>query len=187
MPDEGRIVTDETTVNTKELAMVLGLTARRVQQMIQDGTLDTVKKGRLLLADNVQRYISFITSNQMTEEERKVERARKAAEVKLKVAKADIAHLEAEELKGRMHRSEDVEALTQDMCDTIRSVLLGLPGQVAVEVAMCDTAEECAVLIRDAVNSVLTELSNYEYDPVKYEERVRNRANMDERPEDDDE
>ena len=44
MPDEGRSVTDETTVNTRELAMVLGITARRVQQMIQDGTLETVKR-----------------------------------------------------------------------------------------------------------------------------------------------
>ena len=185
MPDEGRSVTDETTVNTTELALVLGVTARRVQQMIQDGTLQTIRRGKLLLADNVQRYISFITGNQMTDAERKVEKARRAAETKLKVAKADIAMLEADELKGKMHRAEDVEALTQDMCDTIRTVLLGLPGQLAVDVSLCDTAEECSVLIRDAVNSVLEELSNYTYDPAKYEERVRERANMDERPVDD--
>ena len=185
MPDEGRSVTDETVVNTKELGIVLGVSTRRVQQMIQDGTLQTVKKGSLLLAENVQRYITFITGNQMTEEERKVEKARRAAETKLKVAKADIAMLEANELKGKMHRAEDVEALTQDMCDTIRNVLLGLPGQLAVDVALCETPEECSVLIRDAVNSVLEELSHYAYNPAKYEERVRNRENMEERPEDD--
>jgi len=185
MPEEGRSVTDETTVNTKEMAMVIGVSTRRVQQMIQDGTLQTVKKGSLLLCENVQRYIAFITGNQMTEEERKVEKARRAAETKLKVAKADIAMLEANELKGKMHRAEDVEALTQDMCDTIRNVLLGLPGQLAVDVSVCETPEECSVLIRDAVNSVLEELSHYTYDPAKYEERVRNREKMDERPEDD--
>lgn len=187
MPEEGRSITEETIVNTKEMAMVIGVTTRRVQQMIQDGTLKTVEKGKLLLMDNVQRYITFVTGNQMTEEERKVEKARRAAETKLKVAKADIAMLEANELKGKMHRAEDVEALTQDMCDTIRNVLLGLPGQIAVDVALCDSAEECSTIIRDAVYNVLTELSNYEYDPAKYEERVRNREKMDERPEDDDE
>ena len=187
MPEDGRNITDETIVSTAEMATVLGLTPRRVQQMIQDGTMQTIRKGELLLIDNVQRYISFVTGSQMTEEERKIEKARRNAETKLKVAKAEIAMLEANELKGKMHRSEDVEALTQDMCDTIRSVLLGLPGQLAVDVSMCDTAEECSVLIRDAVNGVLNELSNYEYDPSKYEERVRNREKMDERPEDDDE
>ena len=187
MPEEGRNITEETIVSTTEMAMVLGVTARRVQQMIQDGTMQTIRKGELLLIDNVQRYISFITGNQMTEEERKIEKDRRNAETKLKVAKASIAMFEANELKGKMHRSEDVEALTQDMCNTIRSVLLGLPGQLAVDVSMCDTAEECSVLIRDAVYGVLNELSEYEYDPKKYEERVRNREKMDERPEDDDE
>ena len=41
-------VTDETEVGTTEMAMVLGVTARRVQQMIQDGTLQTVRRGVLL-------------------------------------------------------------------------------------------------------------------------------------------
>lgn len=175
-------VTDETQCSTTEMAMVLGVTARRVQQMIQDGTLVTVTKGRLNLADNVQRYIRFITGSQMTEEEKKVEKARKAAEVKLKVAKADIAALEAAEMKGKMHRSEDVEALTQDYCTTVRNAMMSLPGRLATDMAMCDSAEECSVIIRDVVYSILEELSGYEYDPEKYEERVRNRENMDERP-----
>lgn len=178
-------VTDETEVGTTEMAMVLGVTARRVQQMIQDGTLQTVRRGVLLLADNVQRYITFITGSQMTEEERKTERARKAAESKLKTAKAEIATLEANELKGRMHRSEDVEAMTQDLCDTIRTMLMSLPGRLAVDVSICDSAEECSILIRDSVNAVLTELSGYEYDPAKYEERVRAREKMEQKPDDD--
>ena len=175
-------ITDETTCSTTEMAMVLGVTARRVQQMIQDGTLITVVRGRLNLADNVQRYIRFLTDGQLTEEEKKIEKARTAAEVKLKVAKADIAQLEAAELKGKMHRSEDVEALTQDYCDTVRNAMMSLPGRLSTEVALCDNAEECSTIIRDVVYSILNELSEYEYDPDKYEERVRNRENMDERP-----
>ena len=176
---------EDTVVNTKTMALVLGVTTRRVQQMIQDGTLKTCAKGKLLLFENVQRYITFITGNQMTEEERKFEQARKGAEFKLKAAKAEIATLEASELKGKMHRSEDVEAMTQDLCSYIRETLLGLPGRLAVDVSLSDTAEECSVLIRDAVYAVLDGLSDYEYDPAKYEERVRNRESMDERPDED--
>lgn len=178
-------VTDETQCSTTEMAMVLGVTARRVQQMIQDGTLVTVTKGRLILADNVQRYIRFVTGSQMSEEEKKIEKGRKVAEAKLKMARADIAALEAAEMKGKMHRSEDVEALTQDYCTTVRNAMMSLPGRLATDMAMCDSAEECSVIIRDVVYSILEELSGYEYAPEKYEERVRNRENMDERPDED--
>ena len=80
-----------------------------------------------------------------------------------------------------------MERLTQDMCDTIRNMLLGMPGRLAVDVANCDSAEECSVIIRDAVNAILEELSNYQYDPKKYEELVREREDMDDKPQDDDE
>ena len=37
-------ITDETEVSTTELAVVLGVSARRVQQMAQDGTVPTCRK-----------------------------------------------------------------------------------------------------------------------------------------------
>lgn len=175
MPDNGRSVTDETEVSTTELAMVIGVTARRVQQMTQDGTLQTIRRGHFLLADNVQRYISFITGSQMSDEDRKLEKARKAAEVKIKMAKADIAKLEADELKGNMHRSEDVAALTEDMVMTIRSMMNALPGRLSVMCAKAETAEECSVIIRDGVYAIMAELTKYAYDPAKYEKLVRER------------
>jgi len=187
-PEKGLLeIDEEDAVSTKTFAQTIGVTVRRVQQMIQDGTVKTSGKGRLPLFDNVQRYVSFMTGNMMTEEERKIEKGRRTAETKLKVAKAERAMLELNELKGKMHRSEDVEALTQDMCDTIRNTLLGLPGRLATEVAVCDNPEECSVLIKDAVSELLDELSQYRYDPAKYEERVREREKLDEKPEDDDE
>lgn len=187
-PDKGLLeIDEEDVVSTKTFAQTIGVTVRRVQQMIQDGTVKTSGKGRLPLFDNVQRYVSFMTGSTMTEEEKKIEKGRRTAETKLKVAKAERAMLELNELKGKMHRSEDVEALTQDMCDTIRNTLLALPGRLATDVALCDSPEECSAIIKDAVYELLNELSQYKYDPAKYEERVREREKMDERPEDDDE
>lgn len=52
-------MTDTTDVSTTELAMILGVTARRVQQMAQDGTLPTVQRGRFLLAESVTEYTFF--------------------------------------------------------------------------------------------------------------------------------
>lgn len=181
MPEEKTKITDETKCSTTELAMVLGVTARRVQQMAQDGTLQTISRGNFLLADNVQRYIIFISGHQLSAEEKKMEKARKSAEIKMKMAKADIAMLEANELKGNMHRSADVAALTQDMVTAIRAQLTALPGRLSVEVAGSDDPEECSIIIRDAVREIMENLTNYHYDPAKYEKLVRQRRDWAER------
>lgn len=170
-----KVINDDTQVSTTELATVLGVTARRVQQLTQDGTFQTEKRGRYFLTDNVQRYITFITGNQMTPEEKKTEQDRRSAEAKMKTAKAAIALFEVDELRGNMHRSEDVMLITNDLVATIRGMLTALPGQLAVNVAQSSSAEECSAIIRDAVYAVMDELSRYQYDPTKYEELVRER------------
>ncbi len=178
-------ITDDTTVSTTQLAMVLGITARRVQQLTQDGTFQTETRGRFILADNVQRYITFVTGNQMSEEEKKIEIQRRRSEAKLKTSKAIVAHMEAEELRGNMHRSEDVSAITEDMVKTIRAMLTALPGRLAVPVSKAESAEECSVIIRDGVYAVMEELAKYSYDPAKYEQLVRERREWSERIEQD--
>ena len=185
LPTDPSRISEETIVNTTTMAIVLGVGIRRVQQMIQDGTLQTIAKGKLPLVKNVRNYIDFISDRQRTEEEKKLDKARATAEAKLKVAKATIAELQAKELSGKMHRSEDVQIFTQGLIDTVKSALLSMPGRLAVEVSLCDTAEECSVLIKDAVRDILSELSEYEYDPEKYEALVRERQNLSEKPEED--
>lgn len=183
-PNE-ELINEETTISTKEMAILLGVTVRRVQQLIQDGNFKTLTKGRILLIDSVRSYLDLITSREKTEDEKKLDKAKMAAEVKLKAARATMAQLQADELKGKMHRSEDVQAFTQGMVDTIKQSLLSLPGRMSVELSLCETAEECSVIIKDTVKDVLRELSEYEYDPEKYEELVRERENMSEKAEDD--
>ena len=129
----------------------------------------------------MQRYIIFISGHQLSAEEKKMEKARKSAEIKMKMAKADIAMLEANELKGNMHRSADVAALTQDMVTAIRAQLTALPGRLSVEVAGSDDPEECSIIIRDAVREIMENLTNYHYDPAKYEKLVRQRRDWAER------
>ena len=185
MADTKEKITDESEVSTTELATVLGITARRVQQLAQDGTLPTVKKGRFLLADSVQRFIRVSTATPVDEEDVKLEKARRKSEVQIKASKAMVAKLEAEELKGTMHRAEDVAAITEDLIYTFRSFMVALPGRVAVDVSACDTPAEVSDVLRREVNKGLRELASYHYNPKKYEERVRERRDWSERDSDD--
>lgn len=168
-------ITDETEVSSTELATVLGLTVRRVQQLGQDGTTPTVRRGKYLLADSVQRYIRFIQDGPADEDAKAVERKKAEAEASLKAAKARVAELEAAELEGKMHRSEDVAAMTEDLIYTIRGALMALPGRLAVDVATASTAAEASDVIRREVHKVMRDLAGYRYDPKAYEERVRER------------
>ena len=82
-------------------------------------------------------------------------------------------------MKGKMHRAEDVEAMTSDLVYAIRGALIALPGRLAVDVAAVESPAEASEIIRKEVYKVMRELANYRYDPQKYEELVRERRDWD--------
>lgn len=167
-------ITSETEVSTSELACVLGITGRNIRQLVEDGQLEKVD-GHFILSDSVQRYVAFKSKGEKDDEEQRLDKARRTAEVTLRASKAQIAKMEADELRGKMHRSEDVAAMTEDLVYTIRGSLMALPGRLAVDVAAAVTPAEAAEIIRKEIHALMRELANYQYDPEKYEERVRER------------
>ena len=73
------------------------------------------------------------------------------------------------------HRSEDVEALTNDLVYTARSMIMALPGRLAMDVVQAGSANEASALIRTECYKILDELAGYQYDPEAYRRRVRDR------------
>ena len=104
-----------------------------------------------------------------------VELRKNEADADLKRAKADIAELQLKEFRGEMHRSEDVEAAFEDFGMSVRSILLSLPGRLAVNCANAANAAEVSDIIKKEVNDSLNELKEYQYDPAFYAKRVRER------------
>ena len=174
MPAKEKI-TRETLVGASELAGILGVTGQRVRQLVQDGILERAKPGHFLLCDSVQKYVAFKSRDALSEDAASVKYDKEEAEARLKSAKATIARLEAEELQGNMHRSEDVASMTEDLIYTVRSALLALPGRLAVNVSGASSPAEASEIIRSEVHVVMKELSQYKYDPQKYADRVRER------------
>lgn len=74
-----------------------------------------------------------------------------------------------------MHRSEDVEAVTNDLVYTVRSMIMALPGRLAMDVVQASNANEASALIRSECYKILNELAGYQYDPEVYQRRVRDR------------
>ena len=167
---------------TDDLANLFGLTGQWINQLTRDGVIkrrDTPAGKRYNVVESVRAYTQYLRDKAANRADKGVpedkELEKFEAEIKIKKAKADIAELEAQELQGIMHRSEDVAAMTEDLIYTVRDSLLALPGRLAVDVAGASTAAEAAEIIKREVYAVMKELSQYQYDPAKYAERVRER------------
>ncbi|MBR5090190.1 MAG: hypothetical protein IK093_12250 [Ruminiclostridium sp.] len=173
-------------VGTADICAWTGKTKQWIGQLTNQGVLERVQteQGQFYNAgDTVNAYLESIADKVENSE---TEQEKKKAEMSLKKSKAAIAAMEVLELKGKMHRSEDVADMTEDLVYAIRNSLLALPGRLAVDLAEMSEPAEISNCIRNEIYKIMDELSRYEYNPAKYEERVRERLKYDARPAGDD-
>lgn len=163
------------------IAKLFGVTDRRVQQLAKEGIIPAAQSRPLKfdLLPTVQAYIRHLSDKANGKEKSannvQAESDKLRAEADLKQSKAKIADLQLKELEGTMHRSEDVEAMTNDLVYNVRSMIMALPGRLAMDVVQAGSAAEASALIRSECYKILDELSNYKYDPEAYQRRVRDR------------
>ena len=163
------------------IARLFGKTVRRVQQLTQDGILpteETPEGRRYDLLPTITRYIKYLEDRANKGQPQSLtEKAEKKldAEIKYKQAKADKAKLELDELKGTMHRAEDIEKITNELVFAVRSMLLAMPGRVAMDLANINTAPEVSNYMARHVAVLLDELATHEYNPDAYAQLVRER------------
>ena len=164
------------------IARLFNKSARRIQQLTQDGVLPTIEtpSGRRYdLLPTIKRYIAYLdelASNKQPQSMQDKQEKKLDAEIKYKEAKAGKAKLELDELKGKLHRSEDIEKLTTELVYAVRSMLLAMPGRVAMDLAAINTAPEVSNYMAKHVASLLDELANHEYNPEAYRQLVKERA-----------
>lgn len=162
------------------IAKIFGVSTRRVEQLKAEGII--VGEGRPTKFDLMPTIVAYIKylSDKAHGRERKESMDEKQekkldAEIKYKAAKAEKARLELNELKGMLHRAEDIEKLTNELVFAVRAMLLALPGRVAMDLAALNTAPEVSQYLAKHVGSMLDELATHEYDPAAYAELVRER------------
>ena len=101
--------------NGLALAQFFGTTPSAITRLDQEGIISRTETsaGNLYdVGESVQGYIDKLTADSGLEDA-KVRAERFKAEADIKKSKAVIAELEANELKGNMHRSEDVREITE--------------------------------------------------------------------------
>lgn len=168
---------------TEFLANYFGISARRVQQLAQDNIIPSVKdKGNYYFDPPIaiKKYITYLQDalQKRSQNNEELESKKFDADIRLKEAKASLAELELYELKGKMHRSEDVKALIEDLAATIKSQLSGLPGRLAMDVVTLQTTAEVSEVIERHCFEILETLSEYKYDPQYFKNKVKERGGL---------
>ena len=172
-------------VKTADVCAMTGKSNQWIGQLASQGTIHKsgTSQGTMYeLCPTIKAYCGLLESRADSPEDdeiAKIEKEKLSAETGIKKAKAIAAMLEVKELQGKMHRSEDVAAMTADLIYVIRGMLMALPGRLAVDVAATKDAAEASELIRLETFKIMEELAGYRYDAKKYEERVRERRRWD--------
>lgn len=170
-------------IKTADVCAMTGKSNQWIGQLTAQGVLhkkQTAHGALYELTETVSDYIRMLDerSDGRDRDSEDAEKDKLKSEAALKKAKATIASLDAKERLGKMHRSEDVAAMTEDLIFTIRGALLALPGRLAVDVSGAKDAAEASEIIQTEVYTVMEELANYRYDAAKYQERVRERLRL---------
>lgn len=168
-------------VNSATIAACLGVTERRVQQLVNDGVISCVKRGnanRFNLIETISAYIENLRDEADSDVKKDLKDRKLLADARYRETKTEQEELRLEELKGTMHRSDDVRDATEMLVYSIRSALIAFPGRLAVDVVHAETAADAQQIIRKEVNGILSELSEFSYDPEVYERMVREREGM---------
>ncbi len=170
----------ENLQTTQVIAKIFGVSTRRVEQLKAEGVIKGQgRPTKYDLLPTIQAYIRYLSdkANGRAKKETtaELEESKLRAEVDIKEAKAAAARLELAELQGTMHRAEDVESITADHVLAIRSMLMAMPGKLAVDLSNLHTAPEMAERVKRECYFILEQLADYEYDPNEYRQRVMER------------
>ena len=165
-------------LKTADVCRMTGKSNQWIGQLTNQGILTKKQTPHGALYELTETMRAYIEMLDARAEERDDKATRREAEAAFKKAKATVATLDAQERLGKMHRSEDVAAMTEDLIYTIRSGLLALPGRLAVDVMSAKDSAEASDIIEREIYKLMNELANYKYDAAKYQERVRERLNL---------
>ena len=172
LPDKEKPSVLPPTVSSQVLADVLGIKERTVREREKAGDIHKSGPGQYLLAESVQGYIEFIRTKKTNQHDGGGGESGgdyEAHRSRLTGAKADMAEIQAETMKGNYHEAGAVEAVWTDMLMNCRSKFLAIPSKLTPRLRKESSAVKIRAILETAVTEALNELSDYDPDRVTSE------------------
>ena len=151
-------------VSEHELTEYLGVSDRRVRQMVKEGIVVKTGRGKFDLKSSVSNYIKFIKSkeknnNESLEKLKVAQAAETLMHEKLKKRKTELAVLQMEK---KLHSAEDVESIWNTMIFSAKSRITAIPTKISPMLVGLEDVKEVQSLLRREINDVLNEIANYD-------------------------
>lgn len=151
-------------VNQKELAQCLGISARQVRNLRQEGLFEMPSKSRGYILENcVQEYINYKVNAEMG---RSALISKEQIQAQHEEVKKQISILRLRKLRRELHEAADVEAFLTDMLTRFKSRILSLPTKIAMQVAGESDINRIVQSVTKMLNEALEELSEYDPDEI---------------------
>lgn len=146
-------LTKTTKTSADGLAACFGLSRPRIVQLANEGVLSRDENSKYCIAENIQRYIdSKAGSNEQSYDTERTKHER---------LKSRLTELKLAKMEHRMHDANDVELVMMEMLTNLRTQLLGLPAQLAGQLAN-QSQEKIYEILTGTIETKLSELADYE-------------------------
>lgn len=142
-------------VNTKVMAQILEMGERRIQQLSKDGIISREPDGTF---DAMKVVIEYYKNKNGIDGSTNYDNEHAL----LEKAKRETAEIELAELKGEIHKAEDIKVVLSGMIITCRNKLLTIPATVAVRLIGQKNPNVVIDILTKEIKIALNELAEYD-------------------------
>lgn len=149
----GGVFLEELRGDVKMLSRLLGISVRRINQMIKnEGKITKEPEGDFILQKAISEY--YIAKYKQDDVDYSHEKALHER------AKRKLTEMEVRKRANELHEAADVEIVLTDMLVNLRTKLLGIPAKMATQLAE-RPKEEIEELLTKEIEFLLLEVKDY--------------------------
>jgi phage terminase Nu1 subunit (DNA packaging protein) len=155
--------------NTQPISVIsslLDISERRVQQLSKAGVIPKAARGRYELIGSVRGYIRHLRDLNLKGEVGNADYGTERA--RLVKAKADLAEMEASQMRGDLLSAPDVKVAWTEIVALMRARLLVLPDKIAPVVHETTSLNQARDVIKKAVHEVLKEIAETDVEIIPH-------------------
>lgn len=155
-------------LTTAQLAILLGLTTRRINQLAEEGVMVRTAHGEFDAPASIQAYVA-LAANKGKGKDAEIDKERE--EARLKKEQADTQELKNAKLRNELLPVDEVSRIWSEQISSLRSGLLAVVSRVRQRISL--SAEDAVVLdeeIRDAMTKLADGIEIYDADVLDLEE-----------------
>lgn len=148
-------------VSTAEICEIMGLSSRRIQQLVDEKAIVRASHGKYDLVASVRAYVEYSKEKMISDDEdlNKLKEDTLWTRARRKKTEAELGII-----LGLLHRSGDVENIMNSMMMAFRSQLLSFSSRLAPKVQGKKDLIEIQEIVKDEVGDLMNELKDYDPD-----------------------